>query len=236
MLNYGFLECEHKQEKTKAECIIALKVYDNCRRQECLTHENLGPSRAVAHCSDDNLMKSSIIRPPQGTASVTIDELKIKKIYMQKKRPNPLKAGYWDLSIGFLFEYLLSFWDFSGCVISNVKASNAFTMKATLHGSIGNDMVVATDLCSKDKGFISDTAPYIWVDANAICLDAEIHRNSHRDCHDEVRVKIGLFSLIKLLRLEDINVESKGFFIPDECRDADDSCKYFVDFDFTKST
>ena len=187
------------------ECIIALTAYDSCKRQQCLTHKNLGPSRTSTYCSGNGIIESSIVRPPKETASVTVDDLSIKKIFMQKKRPNPSKIGYWDLNVGIVFAYILTFWDTNGCVISHAEASNTYTVKAMLYGATGNDMMIFTDFCptgianAANKGLISTAAPYIWMDANAICLDAEVYRNPHHQCHDEVWVKIGLFSVIKTL-------------------------------------
>lgn len=227
-----FSNCGQNAKSLKDEHIISYKVYDSCRRQNCLTHKQLGPSRTSSCCSGDSTTESNIIRPPQRAASVTVDGLSIKKIYITKKRPNPFKSGYWDLNIGFVFEYLLTFWEFDGCEISTVEAGNVFNMKATLHGSNGNGLVIATDLYSSDSGLICNKTPFFWVGGNAICLDAEIHRNSHQDCHNEVWVKIGLFSVIKLLRLASLSVSSKGFCIPNECDEPVDPCRAFADMNF----
>lgn len=214
---FGLLESKHMQETTKDERIMALKVYDICQRQECLTHKSLGPARTATCCFGDVSTNSEIIRPPQGTVSVTVGELEIKKVYVQKKRPSSLKSGYWDLSFGVIFEYVIDFWGDNGCIISSVQANSTFNMKTTMYGSVENDTTIMTDLHCSDKNIINSAAPYILVSAKAVCLDAEIYHNPHHDCRDEVRVKIGLFSIIKMLRFEDLNIRPKGFYIPNEC-------------------
>ncbi len=43
----SFVHCSEKHDKVKQECIIALKVYDSCRQQDCLTACEIGPARAA---------------------------------------------------------------------------------------------------------------------------------------------------------------------------------------------
>ena len=191
--------------------IIAYKIYDHCKRQDCLTHKQLGPSRVLS-CHNKTLSECNIVRPPQRTASITIDDLKIRKIYVQKKRANTTKPGYWDISVGFVFEYLLTFWEVDGCAISTVAAGNIYSMKATLHGSLGSGRQIATDFYLMDDSLVCDTAPFVLATANAVCLDAAIRRN-------EVRVKIGLFSVLKLLRFAELDVLSSGYCNPDDIVD-----------------
>ncbi|MCL2698742.1 MAG: 5'-nucleotidase C-terminal domain-containing protein [Defluviitaleaceae bacterium] len=53
-------------KKLKEECIIAFKVYDSCRNQHCLTHEDIGPARAAecARIGDKQYQEGDIIDPP----------------------------------------------------------------------------------------------------------------------------------------------------------------------------
>jgi hypothetical protein len=233
----------HCQKDLKDECIIALKVYDSCRHQNCLTPSEIGPARAAEYTKfgDESLKEGEIIRPPGNAASVTIDNLKIKRIIIVDKQPSPFRNGYWDTDIKYVFEYRLTFREVDGCVIGQVKASNIFNMKVTLFGSMGSDLVVGTDLLTAFCDAVTfDAVPFIWVEAKGIALHAKIHRQFHeqggRDdhCHGEVHVTLGLFSIIKLFRLVNLNVQSKGFCIPEEHCEGNPicPCEYFEDLDF----
>jgi len=220
--------------KIKDECIVAYKVYDSCRRQNCLTHRELGPVRAAAEVivGDETINEGEVLKPFGGAATVTMDKVKIKRIQVVDKQPSPFRAGFWDVDIKYVFEYRLTFREAGGCVIDHVYATSIFNMKAILFGSVGADLVIGTDLY-KGSGETFAAAPFIWVEAKAVGLDAKIHRH-HGHGHSEVHVTIGLFSILKLFRLVHLNVQSKGFCIPDECHDQGDinPCEYFADLDF----
>jgi hypothetical protein len=234
--------------RIKDECVIALKVYDSCRNQNCLTPAEIGPSRAAKDTTlgEESFKEGEIIIPPKNAASVTVDNLRIKRIIIVDKQPSPFRNGYWDADIKFVFEYRLTFREVDGGVISKVNASNIFNMKVTLFGSMGSDLVVGTDLLTSSCDTVTfDSAPFIWVEAKAISLNAKIHRSHQRDrgcdercrcerCSGEVHVTLGLFSIIKLFRLVHLNVQSKGFCVPEECCDGNPicPCDYFEDLDF----
>ena len=225
-------------KKVKDECIVAYKVYDSCRRQNCLTASELGPALAAEDCNIDGHehRAGDVIRPPSDTVSVSIEQLKIERIHIIDKKPSQFRTGFWDISIKYTFEYYLSFRDSSGCIIAYVKAKNFFTSKTNLFGSHGSDLVVGTDLFSKDnKSITFEAAPFIWVEAKAIELDAKVIRRRGEGRHSEVHVTIGLFSILKLFRLVHLNVQSTGFCIPEECEDTShdiNPCDYFSDLDF----
>jgi len=227
-------ETEHDRRKVKDECLIAYKVYDSCRRQNCLTPRELGPARAAEDMATDkiNVNTGDIIVPISGTASVTMDRLTIKRIQVGDKQPSPFRAGFWDVSIKYVFEYWLTFRDAGGTVIGQVRANNTFDMKATLFGSTGGDLVIGTDLYNGSGGSTFTAAPFIWTEAKAVALDAKISHHHHGE--GEIHVTIGLFSILKLFRLVNLNVQSKGFCIPDACQDQSDinPCEYFADLDF----
>jgi len=220
------------RRKVKDECIIAYKVYDSCRRQNCLTPRELGPARAAGICeiNDATHKDGEIIKPVHGAASVTMERVVIKRIQVVDKQPSPFRTGFWDVDVKYVFEYRLIFRDASGCVIDKVNATNFFSMKVTLFGSVGADLVIGTDLY-KGRGETFTAAPFVWVEAQAVGLDAKLH---HHHGHHEVHVTIGLFSILKLFRLVHLNVQSKGFCIPEECHGQGDinPCEYFADLDF----
>ena len=232
-----FITEDHR--KVKDESIITHKVYDSCRRQNCLTSRELGPARNACFHQEgetehghDHHHSGSIIEPPQGAVSVTMDKVTISRIKVVDKQPSPFRNGYWDIDIRYVFEYRLTFRDAGGCILDKVPATSIFNMKATLFGSVGADLVIGTDLY-KGAGETFAAAPFIWVEAKAVGLDAKLcHHHGHS--HDEVHITIGLFSILKLFRLVHLNVQSKGFTIPDECQDQGDinPCEYFADLDF----
>ena len=227
-------------KKVKDECIVAYKVYDSCRRQNCLTASELGPARSAGDCAigGHEHRAGDIIRPPAGTTSVTMDQLKIEKIHIIDKKPCPFRNGFWDVGIKYTFAYRLTFRESSGCIISYADAVSFFNSKTTLFGSVGGDLIVGTDLFSRDNDSITfEAAPFIWVEAKAVGLDAKLHhhRRSGEGHQGEVLVTIGLFSILKLFRLVHLNVQSTGFCIPEKCSDAGhdiNPCEYFADLEF----
>jgi len=231
-------------KKLREECIIALKVYDSCRNQDCLTHEDIGPARAAecARVGDRQFQEGDVIDPPDNAAAVTIDRLRVKKIIIVEKEPNPFKHGFWDIDLKYVFEYRLIFREADGCVIGTVRANSIFNKRLTLFGSAGEDLVVATDLFSDNNDCATfDAEPFVMTEAKAVALMAKIHSRRHRadEAHHhceakEVHVTIGLFTIIKLFRLVSLTVESNGFCIPPECEEVSppNPCEFFERLDF----
>jgi len=231
-------------KRLREECIIALKVYDSCRNQDCLTHDDIGPARAAeCFCVGDNqIQDGDIINPPDNAAAVTIDRLRIKKIIIVEKAPNPFKHGFWDIDLKYVFEYRLVFREADGCVIGSVRANSIFNKRLTLFGSAGDDLVIATDLFSDYNDCATiDAEPFIMTEAKAVALMAKIHSHRHegseaRHRHEtkEVHVTIGLFTIIKLFRIVSLTVESHGFCIPPECEEISppSPCEFFERLDF----
>lgn len=160
--------------KVREECIIALKIYDSCRSQDCLTPEELGPARAAENASFDGycIKEGDIIDPPDNAASVTIDKLRIKRIAIADKEPNPFRNGYWDIEIKFVFEYILIFRETNGCIITKVRAKNIYNKCVTLFGSNESDTVFATDLFTSrtgNRGTI-EAQPFIFAEAKAATM------------------------------------------------------------------
>lgn len=233
--------------RIREENIIALKVYDSCRTQECLTPCELGPARA-AECvivGDFTINEGDVIKPPHEAAAVTIDRLRIKKIMIIEKEPNSFRRGFWDIDLKYVFEYRLIFREADGCIIGSVKANSIFNKKVTLFGSEGSDLFVSTDLFnSHHESATLNSDPFVTVEAKAVALEAELrygNKKKDNDCgHEslgracEVDVTIGLFTIIKLFRIVDLSVQSRGFSIPDECEEvlSVDPCEYFDSLSF----
>jgi hypothetical protein len=237
--------------RLREECIIAFKVYDSCRQQNCLTEKELGPARA-AECillGPDHINEGDIIRPPSHAAAVTIDKLRVKKIMIVNKEPNSFRNGFWDIDIKYVFEYRLTFREADGCPIGSVKANSIFNECVTLFGSIDSDTVIATDLFREVcESKTLDSDPFIMAEAKSVGLGAQIrhhcrhHGGRHEGPESEggrhdrgvVEVTIGLFTIIRLFRIVNLLVESKGFCIPEECEERCplNPCEFFESLDF----
>ncbi|MCL2387997.1 MAG: hypothetical protein FWC89_10690 [Defluviitaleaceae bacterium] len=218
--------------RVKDECIVAYKVYDSCRRQNCLTAREIGPARAAKEVVIDEhtIPEGGVIVPPVNATSVTMDSVNIRSIQIVDKQPNPFRAGFWDIDIKYDIGYNVNFRDANGKPGKPIEAMNVFSMKATMFGSIGSDLAVVTDMMKEDTSetkskTMSSAAPFAWVEAKTLGLDARIFRHHG---NNEVHVTIGLFSILKLFRLVHLNVQSKGFCIPDECQDKGNinPCEY----------
>ncbi|MBQ9518721.1 MAG: hypothetical protein IJR59_02370, partial [Firmicutes bacterium] len=230
--------------KVKDECIIAFKVYDFCRMQECLTAENFGPARAAADSTycDRTVSEGDVIVPPSAASSVTVENLTVQRVVIVNKIPNPFKPGYWDIDLKYVFGYRLVFHDVNGNEICNVNAQNSYNSRMTLFGSIATQTLISSDILGGSGESANLPAdPFVIVESKAVALSAEIHYN--RCCCDteeslmdnaDIHVTIGLFAIVKLFRLVNLVVESKGFCIPKECEDISsvDACEFFNSLDF----
>jgi hypothetical protein len=238
--------CENRDSKVsrlRQECIIAHKVYDSCRHQYCLTPDELGPARAAeCVCIDGHhVEEGDIIIPPSNAVSVSIERLRIKKIVVVNKEENEFRKGFWDVDLKYVFEYKLIFRE-TDCVIGGVKATSVFTKRVSLFGSTGSDLVIATDLmCRHSESRTMEAEPFVMVEAKSIPLEASLNFRKHSRLDDpeqrrqrEVGVTIGLFAIIKIYRIVDLLVESRGFNVPDEFEDISplDPCDFFDNLDF----
>ena len=233
----------------KDECIIAFKVYDQFRLQDCLTEDDIGPARAAEDktIGDTEYHEGEVIEPPLKSASVTIERLKVQKIIVVSKEPNTFKSGYWDIDLKFVFEYRLTFREVDGCPLGSIKAKSNVSKRVSMFGSISTDIVVATDLFAFNGGetALMEASPYLNIEAKGVALSAEIkyhrRRGGHGDHseqgghhHGRVEVTIGLFCIIKMFRMVNLNVQSKGFCIPPEIEEPTpiNACDFFENLDF----
>lgn len=230
-------------DRVREECIIAFKVYDFCRQQDCLTCDDLGPARAecFTHLGNKTIQEGDIIDPPSNAASVSVENLRVKKVIVADKEPNPFKNGFWDITLKYVFVYKLVFREADGSIIGRVCANSIFTKRVTLFGSIGTEISISTDLLC-DQGSSSNelnSDPFVLVESKAIALGAEIRYQRCCNSDDEVEptevcVTVGLFTIIKLFRLVNLSVLSRGFCIPQECEDVSplNACEFFDSLDF----
>ena len=236
--------CVAGTNKVKDECIIALKVYDACRQQDCLEGGIIGPARAAVNgtfCSDITLEQGEIITPPENAAAVTVKKFRIERVLVVSKEPSPFRVGYWDIDLKYVFAYELVFRNVNGGVLCTIPAQSVFNKKVTLFGSVTTESLVSTDLFSSNgNSFDTNAQPFVLVESKAVSLSAELVFNNCCCCNDgadnadHVNVTIGLFTIIKLFRLVNLSVESKGFCIPKECEDVSNinPCDFFDSLDF----
>ena len=103
-------------------------------------------------------------------------------------------------------------------------------------------MVIGTDLMKAFGDNVTfEAEPFVLVEAKAVALHAQLHYPHGHGSHDceaqatEVHVTFGLFSIVKLFRLVNLSVESRGFDIPDECSPLPSPvspCAFFEEMDF----
>ena len=230
--------------KVKDECIIALKVYDACRQQDCLENGIIGPARAAESgnfCQDICLEQGEIITPPETAAAVTVANFRIERVVVVSKVPSPFKVGHWDIDLKYVFRYDLVFRNVNGGVLCTIPAQSVFNKKVTLFGSIATDSLISTDLFSTGgSSFDTSGQPFVLVESKAVSLAAElVFKNccccgDGADNADHVNVTIGLFTIVKLFRIVNLSVESKGFCIPKECEEVSNinACDFFDGLDF----
>jgi len=215
--------------RLRDEPIITKKVYDSCRRQDCI--DVIARAAESVHINSKHIKEGEVIPVPKGAGSVTVGNFTIKKIHIVSKEPSSFKKGFWDICVRFTFEYLLTFLDCSKVCIAQVKAESAHDKKFHLFGSDSPDFTVVTDLARTES--FSNAAPFVWVDAKGVSLKAGFRCN-HRDLMPiDVVVTVGLFSIMKLFRMVCLSVQSHGFCVPRECDTTPtDPCNYFHDLDF----
>lgn len=149
----------------------------------------------------------------------------MSKVIIIDKEPNPFKNGFWDITLKYVFVYKLTFREADGQIIGIIKANSIFTKKVTLFGSIGTDIVLSTDLFKGESdSYNLDSDPFILVESKAVPLTSELRYVNCCSCDEsnssepnEVFVTIGLFTIIKLFRIVNLTVQSRGFCIPEEC-------------------
>ncbi|WP_317367215.1 hypothetical protein [uncultured Tyzzerella sp.] len=216
----------------------------HCRQQDCLTSDVLGPARAdcFEHIGNRTIQEGDIIVPPSNAASVSVENLRVKRVIVADKEPNPFKSGFWDITLKYVFVYTLAFRESDGTIIGKIQANSIYTKKVTLFGSIGTEISISTDLFNPNGSGCCElnSDPFVLVESKAVALGAELRYQNRQCCADEaldateVGVTIGLFTIIKLFRLVNLSVLSRGFCIPKECENISplNPCEFFDSLDF----
>lgn len=156
-------------------CIIAQKIFDQCRIQKCLTPDILGPARAARNGGpggNDMICEGDIIIPPCNATDVIIKHLILKKIEIIRKTPSSLQTGCWDIELRYVFEYTLEFRRSDGCFIGRIDATSSYTLKTTLFGSTEAETTTVNEMFN--GCFSGIGGPYVVAEGKALALDAEL--------------------------------------------------------------
>jgi len=244
----------------QSDCIIAQKIFDQCRIQLCLTSGTIGPARALSGVAGKNCCRPTpsgeIVVPPPNAVSVTVVNFCVTSVTIISKTPSSFRSGFWDVAVKFTFTYCLKFYDAESNEIFVVPAYNIYTTTLSLYG--GEDMCATmyNELCP-DK---IQNGPFVGAEANAVALAACLSypcptnncccpppqsQGNNCECTSvgsamlvpaAVNVTIGLFAVVKLFRLSNMCVENHGDCMPDECSAVSpetlDPCAFFDSLDF----
>jgi len=223
------------QKQLRIEPILAHKIYDSCRAQDCVS---IVAFAAKAITIDKKVIALGDAVPvPHGAGSVEIEQLILKNAIITNKKPATFKEGFWDVEVKFVFEYDLIFFNCNREIILIVRAFSNFTKKYHLFGAKGVNISMATDFIGY-KNIPVNGEPFGMAQAKAIALKSEFRCN-HRDrIPVDVAVTIGIFSTMMLFRIVGLNVESKGFCVPRECKPVGpiDPCQFFEGLEFPIDT
>lgn len=166
--------CNNNNNQSEA-CIIAQKIFDQCRIQKCLSPDILGPARSVCggmNGCNDMMCDGDIIIPPVNAATVTMHNPELSRIDILRKCPNTFREGCWDLELRYVFDYTLEFRRADGCPIGCTDATSSYTLKVTLFGSTESDVTTVSDLfdcCGNSHG-----GPFVTAEGKAVGLAAEL--------------------------------------------------------------
>ena len=241
--------------RVKDECIIALKVYDQCRQQDCLTPEMLErpfsmECQTITTESGQVIAtgKGSPINVPSGATDIVVKDFKLYKIETDRKQ-DAFRPKYYNVHVKYIFKFKLAFLNSEGCPIilrydtverEFIEAGTTFKKAVLLFGSEGSEITIASNLFQPESHVLEE-APYVLVESKAVLLDSNLNgcvNSLGCDCIEgalnDINLTIGLFSIIKLFRLVNLLVESKGFCKPNECAEVSplNPCDVFESMDF----
>lgn len=200
------------------------------------------------------ILPSFPITPTIKCSSIRILEksFTIKSIEILSVSPcNFPNTGYWIIKLKYKFAFKLQFFDDKGNIIkiscskSNdpyapevikdyIEASTSFEKQVKLYGAAKTNVTITSNIFKANTVF-SQGSPFVEVSGNAFPLKikTEIKCPSMEDPYNPpkivIKIYIGLFTIIKLLRLVSLLVKSTGFcfskvcddIIPDLCYDFD---------------
>lgn len=240
--------------RIKDECVISLKVYDQCRQQDCLTPQILGSARSAerqtATVGGNTVLPGAVIELPVNASRVNIVEnsFKISEIRIVSVEPRKFTCdGYWDVALQYVFTFCVEFYDTNNVRIPIIVgglpqaclcATVTYDKLVPLFGSETSDIIIASNLFNPATNTL-ENKPYVLTEAQAMPLEVKLVPIACPCVSPaiaptvEVQLTIGLFTIIKLFRLVNLIVKSKGFCRPKPCVNiANDPCDYFETLNF----
>ncbi|MDR3091880.1 MAG: hypothetical protein LBU36_06800 [Clostridiales bacterium] len=219
----------------REESLLAFKVYDSCRAQECLTDLEIGPAKAAEDFDDGagfTVSAGQTAEPPAGAGSASAERLTVKKIAITGKEPNPFERGYWDIDVKYVFGYTLVFRDGAGAVVLRIPCENVYSKRVTLYGGAGAGLSMAVDLLPDGEVSLG-SEPFVLAEAKAVELECKIRAAGGQS---EVALTIGLFSVIRTFRAASLCVLASAPEAPKKCRELPpvNPCEFFEKMDFPK--
>ena len=106
--------CVGGNNRIKDECIIAFKVYDSCRQQDCLDRAQVGLARAAkcgTFCGTSYDAGELIVPPPLATG-VFMKDVKVKKVNVLSKTESQFKRGFLNTNLYLRALVVLKFVEF----------------------------------------------------------------------------------------------------------------------------
>lgn len=206
----------------KDECLIAFKVYDQCRQQDCLKDLTVADTTGTPIVPDPTAVSAEL--DPATLAISSIGTTKTESL---------IRKGYYDVIITYTFSYNIIFKDSTGATLSTTAATSIYTKVVELFGSEGQNVTMYSEIFA-DLQASGLTAPFSLVEGNALPLPgAKIIFDPTTLLPAKATVTIGLFTIIKLFRFVELLVESKGFCLPEPCSEiSEDPCAFFESLDF----
>ncbi|MDF2879875.1 MAG: hypothetical protein K0R54_432 [Clostridiaceae bacterium] len=244
------------------ECIMALKVYDSCTQQDCLTSEMLSPIVSAEKfsctilenppfgqlispgCSVIPTTKSKDVKILNNSFKIcNIEILSICPCYFPQK-------GYWVVELKYNFIFKLQFFDCKGNVIkiscseSNdlcdseilkdyIEACTSYIKKVKLFGAVKTNVTTVSNIF-KPNTTISNGGPFVEASGTAspLKMETEIMNPLCEDpCNPpkiKIKIYIGLFTIIRLLRFVSLMLKCSGFCYPKiYCSNIPDLCSDF---------
>ena len=204
-----------KHNVFRNECIVAQKVYDQCRSQGCIKQ---GPviSNEKCECIIVNpeycthnfgriIWPGKPIRLPEWVKSIKYlsNSFQTKSITVLNIMPSPLK-GYWDICIEFIFDFKLQL--FGECMtpieiicrpcdhhVSNdpestknyLCCSSVYVKQVTLFGTKEDAPMVASDILPQ-QDYNYNNSPHVLVQARAVPVEFKIISPDEACCYQDL--------------------------------------------------
>jgi hypothetical protein len=215
----------------EAVCIQVEKIYDSCKEKDCIENARVR-FYDLSHHQRETINNAFNVKIRKSVIKDVITDIE----------PVPFKRGFYTVDVKFIIKVTLDFFVHKGCKteIETIKGEISFDKKIILFGSEGNVKIFKThfeedglDVPVKSR-LQQDNLPVSKVEvAEPIPLNAKIrgildklfedeHDDDDNELSDETRciptkrvfVTVGIFSIIKLVRLVQLLIPAFDFCVP----------------------